>query len=599
MSHPRIRPEDLGRRIDCALGRTPCELRLTNLRLLDVMNGRILEDAEIFIDQGLIVEAGVGCKATAVKTMDLNGGLAVPGLMDAHVHIESSMVTPVHFARLVAPFGTTCVVADPHEIANVLGITGIGFMLDQAKKAEIDIRFMLSSCVPSTPFETAGAELKAADLVELIDHERVLGLAELMNVPGLLAKDPDLLAKAAMALNAGKRIDGHAPLVAGERLSAYAACGVSTDHEASSAVELTDRLQRGIGVLMREGSAARNVQALAQAATPANWRFLSLCTDDSSPDDVCRRGHMNHVVRRAIECGIPAIEAIRMATVNTAQRYGLTGKGVLAPGYDADIAVIRDLTTMTVSQCFAKGRLLAQDGRMVTPEPEVMLPEAVKGCVRIQSLKPDNLTVATASGKARVIGIVEGNLNTRHLIESVRTRADGTVYCADNPGLVKLAVIERHRRTGRMGLGLLRGFVRTGEKLNGAIASTVAHDSHNIVVAGDSDADMLEAVRAIERMQGGLVLVREGKVVASLALDVAGLMASTDAAATGRAKTHFIETAHTHFAVPAGVHPVMTLSFLPLAVIPHLRVTDLGLFDVDAFRVTGIDPESPSSTTGV
>ena len=582
----------LGRRIDCALGKRPCDVKLTNLRLLDVMNGRIVENAEIFIDDGRIVDAGAECSATAKTVIDCRGGTAVPGLIDAHVHVESSLVTPVHFARMVAPFGTTTLVADPHEIANVLGTDGIRFMLDEGEKAEIDITYMLPSCVPSTPFETAGARLTSADLAPFLGNDAVGGLAELMNVPGVLAKDPDLLAKAASALNVGKRVDGHSPLFEKAALSAYAACGVTSDHEASTAKELSDRLSRGMTVLMREGSAAQNVAALAKAVTPYNSRYLCLCTDDSAPDDVLERGHINYVIRRAVECGIDPIEAIRMATVNTAQHFGFRDKGVIAPSYIADIAVFEDLKTFKVSMCFKNGKLVAENGRMTTPEPALKLPERVGSCVRIKPVTPETLTLTAASGKARVIGLTRRNLITESLVETVKTREDGTIDCSDNPGLVKLVVVERHHASGKVGVGLLRGFVAEGEKLNGAVASTVAHDSHNIVVAGDNDADILAAISAVETMQGGFVLVRDGKVVQSVKLEVAGLMSSAGPEKTAKAKRSLINAAHEVFHIPRSVHPTMSLSFLSLAVIPHLRVTDLGLFDVDAFALTTIEPKA-------
>lgn len=582
----------LARRIDCALGRCDCELKLTNLRMLDVMNGKIIENAEIFVDNGIIIDAGRECAAKASQVLDLNGGLAVPGLIDAHVHIESSMLTPVRFARLVAPFGTTAVVADPHEIANVLGLEGLAFMFEQAKKAEIEIFFMLSSCVPSTSFETAGAELKAEALQDLLCEKRVLGLAEMMNVPGVLAKDSDLLNKIAMTLTVGKRVDGHSPLVVGSALSACAASGISSDHEASTLQELKDRLERGVAVFMREGSAAQNVEELAKGITPANSRFVCLCTDDASPDDVFGRGHVNHVAARAVQCGIDPIEAIRMATINTAQHYGLRGKGILAPGFDADIAVLSDLKKMQVSACFASGRLIARNGRMTTPEPEIKVSESVRSCVRNQAVTEKDLKVKSKSGKVRVIGLVPGNLITESLIQEVRTTEDQNVECRDNPGLMKLAVIERHHASGRIGLGFVKGLVKNGKVFEGAIASTVAHDSHNIVVAGDNDEDMIAAVEQLKRMQGGLVLVRNGKPAAELQLEVAGLMTNADAQSTALAKTRFIEMAHTLFHIPEALHPVMALSFLPLAVIPHLRVTDRGLFDVDAFALTTIDPQT-------
>ena len=579
----------LGRRIDCALGKRPCDVKLTNLRLLDVMNGRIVENAEIFIDDGRIVDAGAECSATAKTVIDCRGGTAVPGLIDAHVHVESSLVTPVHFARMVAPFGTTTLVADPHEIANVLGTDGIRFMLDEGEKAEIDITYMLPSCVPSTPFETAGARLTSEDLAPFLGNDAVGGLAELMNVPGVLAKDPDLLAKAASALNVGKRVDGHSPLFEKAALSAYAACGVTSDHEASTAKELSDRLSRGMTVLMREGSAAQNVAALAKAVTPYNSRYLCLCTDDSAPDDVLERGNINYVIRRAVECGIDPIEAIRMATVNTAQHFGFRDKGVIAPSYIADIAVFEDLKTFKVSMCFKNGKLVAENGRMTTPEPALKLPERVGSCVRIKPVTPETLTLTAASGKARVIGLTRRNLITESLVETVKTREDGTIDCADNPGLVKLVVVERHHASGKAGVGLLRGFVAEGEKLNGAVASTVAHDSHNIVVAGDNEADMLVAVSEVEKRQGGIVMVSEGRVIAELPLPVGGLMSERPAEEVSARLNELLALASSHYHIWEGADAFMTLSFLALPVIPSLKITARGLFDVDRFTFVDVD----------
>ena len=421
----------------------------------------------------------------------------------------------------------------------------------------------------------------------------MLGLAELMNVPGVLACDADLLKKAAMTLSAGKRIDGHSPLAAGAALSAYACAGVRSDHECSTAQELTQRLQRGFVVQMREGSAGQNVSALARAVTPKNSRFLCLCTDDASPDDVFAKGHVNNVVRKAVACGIDPIEAVRMATVNAAQHYGLAAKGIIAPGFDADLVVFDNLTDFNVLHAFAKGRLIAQSERMTTPEPpaaDALQKGAVTGRVNIGQINKQSFTLRTRSGKARVIGLVPGDLVTRHLICDVPTDKDGVIDCRQQPGLLKIAVIERHHGSGRIGLGLVKGFVEEARAFEGAIASTVAHDSHNIVVLGDNDADMISAVAELKRMQGGLALVRNGQVVSNLPLEIAGLMTDADAKGTALRKQSFIAAAHEKFGVPQNLHPVMAMSLLPLTVIAHLRVTDHGLFDSAAFKTVDIDP---------
>lgn len=572
------------------LGRSICELCLTNLRLIDVFSGEIVDNAEIFVDQGKIVDAGCECKAQALKTIDLSGAIVAPGFIDAHVHIESSMLSPVQFARLIAPCGTTTIVSDPHEIANVLGMAGIRYMMREAKKAEINVFFMLPSCVPATPFETSGASLSAKDLVELIDDPEVLGLAELMNVPGFLANNADILKKVEMTLRHHKLVDGHSPLTAGAELSAYAGGGITSDHECSTEKEALDRIRRGMTVFMREGSAGQNVSALAGAVTERNSRFFCLCTDDASADDVYAKGHINNVIRCAVASSIDPLDAIRMATLNPALHFGLKGKGAIAPGYDADFVVLEDLQEFRVQSTWIGGREAARGGQMLTPEPkEVVAPEAL-ATVHIRSPKEYDLTISSKAGKARVIGIRAGDLVTDHLIETVKTDAHGCVVCKNNPGLLKLAVIERHQSTGNIGLGLVKGFVQEGMSFNGAIASTIAHDSHNIVVIGDNDVDMYAAIEAIKIMQGGVVLVRDSQVIESLPLEIAGLMTVEPALKTAKRKSRLIETAHRQFNVKESVHPVMTLSFLPLAVIPHLRVTDKGLFDAVKFLHVNIDP---------
>lgn len=580
---------ELKHQIDCAMGCSVCETCITNARLVDVFTGTILENAEIYIDQGKIIDVGYHCKASAKQTIDVNGAYVTPGLIDAHVHIESSMLTPIRFARLVIPFGTTTIITDPHEIANVLGTRGIRYMMREAKRSEMTVSFMLPSCVPATPFETSGAVLSADDLAEFIDKPEVLGLAELMNVPGVVTKDDDLLKKVAMTLNLGKRIDGHSPLVSGAALSAYASCGVTSDHEASTTAEVNDRLSRGIRLFMREGSAAQNVEALSQTINERNARFFSLCTDDASPDDVYANGHMNHVVRRAAQNGVDPIEAIRMATINTALHFGLKNKGAVAPGFDADLVIFDDLTHCEAKQVWIAGKRVAQNGSMLTPEPDIEPDQEVLGCVKIQAITTKDFAIQVPSGKAHVIGLHDGDLVNDHLTLNVETDSEGLVHCKNNPSLLKLAVIERHHATGNIGLGLVKGFVKDGEHFGGAIASTIAHDSHNLVVMGDSDEDMLAAVKAIESMQGGLVLIRNGQIIQSLPLEIAGLMTNEEALITAKRKTAFIQAAHESFHVKESMHPIMTLSFLPLAVIPHLRVTDRGLFDVDLFRHIGVN----------
>lgn len=584
-------PESLKHQIDCVMGRTPCELRLQNVRLIDVFSGEIIDGADIFIDSGKIIDTGRRCKAKAIDTVDLNGALVAPGFIDAHVHIESGMLTPIQFARLIAPYGTTTIIADPHEIANVAGIAGIRFMMAEAKKAEITVRFMLPSCVPATPFETSGAMLSSEDLTDLMAKDEVLGLAELMNVPGVLSCDSDILKKVLLARAHRKLIDGHSPLTAGAALSAYALSAVTSDHECSTEDEVTDRVSRGMTLFMREGSAGQNVSVLSRSITEKNSRHFCLCTDDASPDDVLAKGHINHVVRRAVASGVDAIEALRMATINTAEHFGLKNKGAIVPGRDADLIVLDNLTDFNVKSVWVAGKKIAENAAMITTEPASNSLEGITDTVHIKALLKDSFEIKTSSGKARVIGLKPGDLVTEHLILPIKTDSNGKFVPALNPGILKLAVIERHHATGNVGLGLVKGMVEENHALNGAIASTIAHDSHNIVVVGDNDNDMFVAVEALKAMQGGVVLVRKGQVVESLQLEVGGLMTRVSAQETAQRKSRLIKTAHEAFHIRADVHPVMALSFLPLAVIPHLRVTDRGLFDAVRFKHVRIDPE--------
>ena len=587
MHNSTLSADELRRRIDCALGRTPCDLVLRNARVFNVFTKSFTEHADVAIDAGVIVDVGTNIAAKGGKEVDLNNAPLVPGFIDAHVHIESSMLRPREFARLILSKGTTAIVADPHEIANVCGLEGIRFMIEDARDAEVDIRFMLPSCVPATPFETSGATLTADELQILINEPAVLGLAEVMNVPAVLAGEDDMLAKILLAARAGKAVDGHAPMLSGAALSAYAAAGVSSDHECSTATEALDRISRGMTVFMREGSAGQNVKALAPVVTHENCSMFCLCTDDASPDDVICKGHINNVLRRAVECGVGLEDALCMATINPARHFGLAGKGAVAPGYEADLVVLENLRTFDVKAVYRAG-LCSQE---IESKPAEPLPASVTGRVRIKPLADDAFAISCPEGQARVIGLRPGDLITESLVLPVVIDNDGFVDVAACPDLVKVAVVERHHATGNVGLALVKGLTAAGRKLNGAIATTISHDSHNIIVAGDNDADMLAAVGTIEAVGGGIVLVRAGRVVQSLKLEIAGLMTAADWQSTAQRKIELVETAHRDFGVAADVHPIMAVSLLALAVIPALRVTDKGLFDAVAFKHVPIGTE--------
>ena len=564
-----------------ATGRTPADFRIDNVRIVDVFSGEIREGS-VSVGQGRILGFGA---LEAREVVDGRGAFLLPGFIDGHVHIESSMLCPARFAELVLPFGTTTVMADPHEIANVKGMDGIRYMLEASRDLPLDVRVMLPSCVPALPVEDAGAVLRAGDNAPLLADDDVGGLAEMMNVPGLVAGDDDVLDKLERTLAAGKVIDGHSPMVSKETLDVCAALGVSTDHECTTVEEMEERIARGMYVLLREGSASRDLLHLLPGLTPANQRRCLFCTDDRQPSDIIERGHIVNNVRMAVRFGLDPVSAVRMATLNAAECYGLRDRGGIAPGRRADLVLVEDLKDFRVISCWAGGELVAQNGSMLRSLP-MRDPGDLCASVSVAPLPERPFSVYVPSGRARVIGLRPHSLITECLLRSVETGPDGEVELARNPGLLKIAVLERHHATGKMGVGLLDG--RYGLR-NGAIATTIAHDSHNIVVAGDSEADMLAAVREVERLQGGIVMVSEGRVLAELPLPVGGLMSERPAAEVSARLNELLELASSHYHIWEGADAFMTLSFLALPVIPSIKLTARGLFDVERFTFVDVD----------
>ncbi|WP_346665829.1 adenine deaminase [uncultured Mailhella sp.] len=564
-----------------ATGRTPADFRIDNVRIVDVFSGEIREGS-VSVGQGRILGFGA---LEAREVVDGRGAFLLPGFIDGHVHIESSMLCPARFAELVLPFGTTTVMADPHEIANVKGMDGIRYMLEASRDLPLDVRVMLPSCVPALPVEDAGAVLRAGDIAPLLADDKVGGLAEMMNVPGLVAGDDDVLDKLERTLAAGKVIDGHSPMVSKETLDVCAALGVSTDHECTTVEEMEERIARGMYVLLREGSASRDLLHLLPGLTPANQRRCLFCTDDRQPSDIIERGHIVNNVRMAVRFGLDPVSAVRMATLNAAECYGLRDRGGIAPGRRADLVLVEDLKDFRVISCWAGGELVAQNGSMLRSLP-MRDPGDLCASVSVAPLPERPFSVYVPSGRARVIGLRPHSLITECLLRSVETGPDGEVELARNPGLLKIAVLERHHATGKMGVGLLDG--RYGLR-NGAIATTIAHDSHNIVVAGDSEADMLAAVREVERLQGGIVMVSEGRVLAELPLPVGGLMSERPAAEVSARLNELLKLASSHYHIWEGADAFMTLSFLALPVIPSIKLTARGLFDVERFTFVDVD----------
>ncbi|MBC9785110.1 adenine deaminase [Heliobacterium chlorum] len=561
--------------IAVANGERPADLVLKNAEIFNVFTGEF-ERGDIALVGGYI--AGVGDYSGEVE-YDCSGRYVTPGFIDGHVHIESSMVSPSEFARAVVPLGTTTVIADPHEIANVAGREGIRFMLDSSEQVPLNVYLMLPSAVPATTLETSGATLNASDLAEFLDHPRVLGLGEMMNFPGLLSRDEQVVAKLEMV---GERvIDGHGPTLTGKALNAYIAAGVRSDHECTTAAEASERLSKGMVMMLREGSAAKNLLDLLPAVKPTTSRRCIMVTDDRHPDDLIQSGHINQMVKMTVDAGIDIATAIQMATINTATYFRLHDLGAVAPGYRADLLVFDDLMNWKPQAVFRAGKKVAEKGR---PLFERMLVSGtpVHRSLHIGDLTSEDLQVPARSKMARVIELAPRQIFTRERIMTVPVR-DGRFVAAPEENLLKLAVIERHKQTGNVGVGFVYGL---GLRV-GAIASTVAHDSHNLVVAGATDADMLLALEEIERNEGGLAIVADGRVLGSLPLPLGGLMSEGD---IYEVQTKLNELLH--IARQLGVHreydPFLTLAFLSLPVIPELKLTDKGLVDVRQMQLVPV-----------
>ena len=559
------------RLIAVARGEEPADLLFKNGRLVNVLSGEIYP-ARVAVADGRV--AGLGGDYRARRVVDLAGRFICPGFIDAHVHLESSMVQPAEFARAVLPHGTTAVVCDPHEIANVLGVAGVRYILDASAGLPLAVYVMAPSCVPATHMETAGAELDAADIAQILTYDRVLGLAEMMNYPGVLFRVPSVLAKIEAA--AGRPVDGHAPGLSGQDLNAYLAAGIGSDHECTDLDEAREKLRRGMHIFIREGTTARNLHSLLPLVTPANARLCHFCTDDRHPDTLLTEGHVDDIVRQAISAGLDPVLAIQMATFNTALYFGLRQVGAVAPGYRADLLVLDNLERVQVAQVYAAGQLVAEGGRCLLSAAEFPQIPA-QSTVHLNMANLD-LTIPAGQGPARVIGVIPGQVVTEDL-RLEPAIAGGQVVADPARDLAKIAVLERHRGTGNSGLGLVKGI---GLR-RGAIASSVAHDSHNVIAVGMSDVDMRAAVAAIVEMGGGQAAVADGRVQAACPLPIAGLMSDRPLEQVRDQVAALTKAAQALGSTLAD--PFMTLSFLALPVIPALKLTDKGLVDVVKFQV--------------
>ncbi|MFO7850242.1 MAG: adenine deaminase [Spirochaetia bacterium] len=574
-----ISKEILSRRIDVATGRKNAELVLKNAKIVNVFSHEIIEGS-LAIDRGVIVGTGA---YTGEKEVDMMGRYLIPGLLDAHVHIESSLSTPGQFAKAVVPHGTTGLIADPHEIANVKGKEGIRFMIESSTHIPLKVRYMIPSCVPATDFEHAGAEIDSHTIEELMGEDRVIGLGEMMDYPSLLNKDEEVLEKLMTAHRRGSMIDGHGPMLLGRDLNAYAAAGIRSDHESSTLEEMRERLRVGMYCLIRQGSAAQNLPDLISGVRPENSRRCMFCTDDRHPEDVIAEGHIDNHLRMAVERGIDPVTAVQMATLNTAEAYGLKTVGALAPGYDADIAVVEDLKNFRVHSVYIDGKKAAESGTALFSVPEVDI-SPVTDTVRVKEFGKDQFALSISSGIARVMRLHPNSLLTEEAVRKVHTDGSGNFVRHPKLDILKIAVIERHRASGNIGVALVENY-KLGR---GAIASTIAHDSHNIIVIGENDRDMYAAVQELIRVGGGITLVEGGEVLDTLPLPIAGLMSDRSIEEISGKLRSMYKTAFDRLGVNSLLDPFMTLSFLALPVIPELKLTDMGLFDARSFTFTEV-----------
>ncbi len=563
---------NLQRKLSIARGERPAELLFQNANLVNVLSGEIYRTS-VAVDDGRVVGLG---EYEASKIIPLDGAYLAPSLIDAHFHLESSMLTAPEFARAVVPHGTGAVVIDPHEYANVLGLDGIRYVLESSKNLPVDFFVMLPSCVPATPLETAGARLTADDIKLMIADERIAGVAELMNYPGVYLGAESELAK--IQAGKGKNIDGHAPGLTGRNLNAYVLAGVRSDHESTELGEAREKLRLGMHLLLREGSTERNLATLAPLVSAQNSANFSFATDDKLAGDLAAEGHIDHCIREAIRLGMPPLTALQLATVNTARHYRLRNFGVIAPRHWADFIVFDDLQNFQVRQTYKKGVLVADTGKYLGRHPATV--PRPRSTINLRYKGLDDFKVRGQPGaRIRVIEVVPNQIVTREVILSARVD-DGHLQVDVSRDILKLVVVERHHATGNVGVGFVRGFSLKG----GALGSTVAHDAHNIVVVGANDEDIATAVRELEQMQGGQVAILDGQVKAALPLPIAGLVSERPLDEVIRRISDLNAAAQTMGCpLPA---PFMTLSFLSLSPIPELKLTDQGLVDSVHLRTT-------------
>lgn len=565
--------------INVARGLEKADLVIKNANIVNVLSEEI-HKADIAIADGII--AGISDNYSGEKEIDVNGAYVTPSFIDGHVHLESSMMLPSEFAKAVLPAGTTTVIIDPHEISNVFGLHGISFMHEAVKNLPIDVYTMLPSCVPATPFETSGFDLNSYDLSLVIDKPWVLGIAEMMNFPGVLNLDKNVMAKLELAKSRNKRIDGHAPFLSSKDLCAYISSGVKSDHECTNPSEAIEKLRLGMYLMIREGTAAKDLDALIPVLKECNTRKCLFVTDDRHPSDLGE--HINGMVRRAVEAGVSPVKAIQCASLNTAEYFGLKDLGAIAPGYRADLLILPDLKTFKPDFVLKNGKIIVENTKLVANIDDSETP-SVRGSVNVKWIEQEDFRIDTNSNVVKTIEVIPHQLVTKSVHSKIKIDNGNAVSNVDTDTL-KICVIERHRATGNIGKGFVKGF----NLKSGAIASTVAHDSHNMIIVGTNDYDMYVAAVELVKSQGGKVVVNNGEVISKLPLPIAGLMSDKDFNYVLSKCDELNSAAHSIGCTLED--PFMTMGFLSLPVISELKITDKGIFDTNKFDFVDIFEEN-------
>ncbi|MDR2477682.1 MAG: adenine deaminase [Treponema sp.] len=574
----------LQRLIAVAAGKMPADLVIRGGLIANVYTGRFVP-GDLVVAEGLVATIGEPGSYEGMEIVDAGGQYVLPAFIDGHMHIESTFLAPPELARLLVPRGTVTIVADPHEAANIRGLAGIDYMLAASEGIVLDIKFMAPSCVPCTPYEHNGATLDAAALAGPLAHERVLGLGEMMDYEGVINGKSEVLDKIVLALNRGKFVDGHSPGLRGRGLSAYMAGMIHTDHECSTLEEMNRRLEMGMYVMLRQGSACHDLRKLIPGVNAANSRRCVLCADDLQPHTIFEEGHIDNDLRICVEEGLDPMTALRMATLNAAECFGLRDRGGFAPGLRADAALVHDLRDFHVGKVFVKGRLAAEDGRMLAPEPPRTDDAPLRASFHVKDFSAKKLAMALTSDEVWVIDVSPGSVVTGKGRAVIRRDGSGNLVFDPAPGVAKIAVVERHQNTGNVGLGLIRGYgIRRG-----AVAISMSHDSHNIIVVGVNDADMALAVERLIALGGGAILVMDGAVLEEMPLPLAGIMSDQNGEWVDRKLESLEQKAVEELGVNTGVEPLMTLCFMSLPVIPDLKITDMGLFDTAAFTFIPVE----------